>query len=66
MARRGRVAEHLELKRNVWFAKLAIPTALRPAFGGQSYFVQTTRTTDRVQARLVAAVLVANHCCPVR
>ena len=52
--RGAQLSDHLKLKGNVWYFRLAVPTALRDA-AGRSEVVRSTGTSDRKHARRVAA-----------
>ena len=50
---------HIEQCRNVWFATLKVPAALRPKLG-RTKFKQTLGTTDKRRAHILAAPVVAH------
>ncbi|WP_422189969.1 DUF6538 domain-containing protein [Aquabacterium sp.] len=44
---------------SVWWARLAVPARLRGT-AGRREFVQSTRTSDKSVARVIASALLAN------
>jgi site-specific recombinase XerD len=51
---------HVTKRRNVWFARLAIPVDVRSVFDGRKIFIASTHERDIKNARAVAAVQVAS------
>lgn len=50
---------YITKRRNVWFARLAIPADVQPVFDGRKIFIASTHEHDAKIARAVAAVQVA-------